>query len=139
MALWKYELVVLIDSSVSKENVEKIKKDVDWLVDKLWWKVLDIDDIWYLDVVYEIGSSSNPYFYSVYLELDWAVINDFKRQLSLFNWVVRYKIFKMKPNQRFLKLKDIEKEIESIDFAWLTKSWIFNEINHWISVSNDKK
>ena len=37
------------------------------------------------------------------------------------------------------KLKDIEKEIEKIDFAGLTKSGIFNEINQGTSSNEEKK
>jgi len=43
--------------------------------------------------------------------------------------VVRYKVFKMKPNQKFLKMKEIAKEIEQLDISGLLKSGIFNEID----------
>ncbi len=136
--LGKYEVVVLIDAANSAENIDNAKKNVENLIEKFWWKVLDRDDIGYLETLYEIGSSNNPYFYSLYTELEGTTIKDLKRQLGIVPGVVRYKVFKMKPSQKFLKLKDIEKEIENIDFAGLTKSGIFNEINQWTKAEENK-
>jgi ribosomal protein S6 len=139
MALGKYEVVVLIDAANSQEKIDSIKKSVEELIEKFGGKVLDKDDIGYLETLYEIGSSNNPYFYSLYTDLEGTTIKDFKRQLGILPGVVRYKVFKMKPNQKFLKLKDIEKEIEKIDFTGLTKSGIFNEINQGTSSNEEKK
>ena len=138
MALGKYEVVVLFDASNSQENIEAAKKTVDELINKFGWKVLDVDDIGYLETLFEIWSSNNPYFYSLYVELDGEQIKELKRQLGIVPAVVRYKVFKMKPNQKFLKLKDMEKEIEKIDFTGLTKSGIFNEINQGTKTSEEK-
>ena len=139
MALGKYEVVVLIDAANPQEKIDSIKKSVEELIEKFGGKVLDKDDIGYLETLYEIGSSNNPYFYSLYTDLEGTTIKDFKRQLGILPGVVRYKVFKMKPNQKFLKLKDIEKEIEKIDFTGLTKSGIFNEINQGTSSNEEKK
>jgi ribosomal protein S6 len=139
MALGKYEVVVLIDAANPQEKIDSIKKSVEELIEKFGGKVLDKDDIGYLETLYEIGSSNNPYFYSLYTDLEGTTIKDFKRQLGILLGVVRYKVFKMKPNQKFLKLKDIEKEIEKIDFTGLTKSGIFNEINQGTSSNEEKK
>jgi ribosomal protein S6 len=139
MALGKYEVVVLIDAANPQEKINSIKKSVEELIEKFGGKVLDKDDIGYLETLYEIGSSNNPYFYSLYTDLEGTTIKDFKRQLGILPGVVRYKVFKMKPNQKFLKLKDIEKEIEKIDFTGLTKSGIFNEINQGTSSNEEKK
>jgi len=129
MALAKYELVVLIDAANSSEQIENVKKNVETLISDFWGKVLDRDDIGHLETMYEIGSSNNPYFYSLFVELEGDTIKEFKRKLWIINGVVRYKVFKMKANQKFLKFKELEKELEKIDFTDLTKSWIFNEIS----------
>lgn len=138
MLLGRYEVVVLFDASNSKEEIESAKKNVEELIKKFGWKVLDIDDIGYLETLFEIGSTNNPYFYSLYVELEGEQIKEFNRQLAIIPAVVRYKIFKMKPNQKFLKLKDIEKEIEKIDIGQLTKSGIFNEMNQGTKTSEEK-
>ena len=138
MPLGKYEVVVLFDASNSKEEIESAKKNVEELIKKFGWKVLDIDDIGYLETLFEIGSTNNPYFYSLYVELEGEQIKEFNRQLAIIPAVVRYKIFKMKPNQKFLKLKDIEKEIEKIDIGELTKSGVFNEMNQGTKTSEEK-
>ena len=138
MPLGKYEVVVLFDASNSKEEIESAKKNVEELIKKFGWKILDIDDIGYLETLFEIGSTNNPYFYSLYVELEGEQIKEFNRQLAIMPAVVRYKIFKMKPNQKFLKLKDIEKEIEKIDIGELTKSGVFNEMNQGTKTSEEK-
>ena len=129
MALAKYELVVLINAANSSEQIENVKKNVEELISDFWGKVLDRDDIGHLETMYEIGSSNNPYFYSLFVELEGDTMKEFKRKLWIISGVVRYKVFKMKANQKFLKFKELEKELEKIDFTDLTKSWIFNEIS----------
>jgi len=70
MALGKYEVVVLIDATNPADKIEEIKKSVENLISEFGGKVLDRDDIGYLETLYEIGSSNNPYFYSLYTELE---------------------------------------------------------------------
>jgi len=128
MAFGKYEIVVLFDSTNSKDKINDTKKEIEKLITNFKWKILDIDDIWYMEALYEIGSSSNPYYYSLYVEFLWENIKEFKRKLWIVGPVVRYKVFKMKDNQKFLKFKEVEKELENIDFSDLSKPGIFNEI-----------
>lgn len=128
MALSKYEVVVLFDSSNSQDKIDSAKKEVESLIESFGGKVLDRDDIGYLDVLYKIGSSSNPYFYSIFVELDGENNKQLKRKLWIVPTLVRYKVLKMSNNQRFLKFKDIEKELWNIDFSDISKAGIFNEI-----------
>jgi len=128
MALLKYEVVVLFDSANPQEKIDSAKKEVDSLVESFGGKVLDRDDIGYLETLYKIGSSSNPYFYSILVELDGEQNKELKRKLSIMSTVVRYKILKMGNNQKFLKFKDLEKELWNVDFSNVSKSGIFHEI-----------
>jgi len=129
MALNKYEVVVLLDAANSQDKIDTTKKEVETLIESFGWKILDRDDIWYLETLYEIGSSNNPYFYSLYTELEGDTIKEFKRKLGIIWPVVRYKVLRMQDKQKFLKFKEIEKELANIDFSDLTKSGVFNEIN----------
>jgi ribosomal protein S6 len=122
MALSKYEVIVLFDAANSQETIDNTKKEVESLIESFGGKILDRDDIGHLETLYEIGSSNNPYFYSLYTELEGDTIKELKRRLGIIGPVVRYKIFKMKDNQKFLKFKEIEKELANVDFADLTKS-----------------
>jgi len=129
MALAKYEVVVLFDASNAQDKIDETKKEVESLIESFGWKVLDRDDIGYLETLYEIGSSNNPYFYSLYTELEGETIKEFKRKLGIIWPVVRYKVLRMDDDQKFLKFKEIEKELANIDFSNLSKSGVFNEIN----------
>lgn len=125
MALSKYEVVTLFWSSTSWDNIDKIKKEVESMLEEFWWKVLDRDDIGYLE---ESIISWNPYYYSLFTELEWSTIKDLKRKLSIIEGVDRVKVFKMKDSQKFLKFKEIEKELKDIDFSDISKNGIFHEI-----------
>ena len=128
MALAKYEVVVLFDAANAQDKIEETKKEVESLIETFGWKVLDRDDIGYLETLYEIGSSNNPYFYSLYTELEGETIKEFKRKLGIIWPVVRYKVLRMDEDKKFLKFKEIEKELANIDFSNLAKSGMFNEI-----------
>ena len=82
MALAKYEVVVLFDASNSQDKVDATKKEVESLIEQFAGKVLEKDDIGHLETLYQIGSSSNPYFYSLYTELEGTTIKEFKRKWS---------------------------------------------------------
>lgn len=125
MALSKYEVVTLFWSSTSWDNIDKLKKAVESMLEEFWWKVLDKDDIGYLE---ESIISWNPYYYSLFTELEWDTIKDLKRKLSIIEGVDRVKVFKMKDTQKFLKFKEIEKELKDIDFSDISKNGIFHEI-----------
>jgi len=128
MALAKYEVVVLFNAANSQETIDNTKKEVESMIESFGWKIIDRDDIGYLETLYEIGSSNNPYFYSLYTELEGETIKEFKRKLGIIWPVVRYKVLRMQDNQKFLKFKEIEKELANIDFSDLSKSGVFNEI-----------
>lgn len=128
MAFSKYEVVVLFDASNSQDKIDSTKKEVESLIDVFGGKVLDKDDIGYLKTLYNIGSSSNPYFYSLLVELDGEKNKELRRKLAIISTVVRVKILRMGNNQKFLKFKDIEKELWNIDFSNISKSGVFNEI-----------
>jgi len=128
MALLKYEVVVLFDATNSQEKIDSAKKEVDSLIENFGGKVLERDDIGYLETLYKIGSSLNPYFYSILVELDGEQNKEFKRKLGIMSTVVRYKVLKMSNNQKFLKFKDLEKELWNVDFSNVSKSGIFHEI-----------
>ena len=83
MALAKYEVVVLFDAANAQDKIEETKKEVESLIGTFGGKVLDRDDIGYLETLYEIGSSNNPYFYSLYTELEGETIKEFKRKLGI--------------------------------------------------------
>lgn len=128
MALSKYEVVVLFDAANSQEKIDSAKKDVENLIEGFGGKVLDRDDIGYLDTLYKIGSSSNPYFYSIFVELDGEKNKELKRKLSIVPTLVRYKVLAINNGKKFLKFKELEKELWNIDFSDISKLGIFNEI-----------
>ena len=126
MTLLKYEIVVLFKSSTSWTNIDELKKKFESVILQFWWKILEIDDIGYIK---DCTINWNPYYYSLYTNLEWTTIKDLKRKLSIIWNIDRINIFKMKDSQKFLKFKEIEKKLIDIDFSNIWKNNIFDEID----------
>ena len=106
----KYELVVLFDSAVSKNDLEANIKKVE---DLLWKSILEKDDIGLLDLAYKIKKRERAYFISYLLEFDWKKIIWLKDEFVIMPWMMRYFFYVMKPTQTFLKFKEVnQKEIK---------------------------
>lgn len=105
----KYELVIMIDSKMSKKDTVQIQSDIEWLFS---WKILEKDDIGILDLAIEVGWSRKAYFISYYLELDTADINKIKWELKLTKWLLRHVFYKLWAREKFLQFKDINKMFE---------------------------
>lgn len=105
----KYELVIMIDSKMSKKDNAQLQADVESLFS---WKILEKDDIWILDLAIEVGWSKKAYFVSYYLELDVNDLNSIRTELQLTKWVLRHVFFKLWANEKFLQFKDINKMFE---------------------------
>ena len=123
----KYELVALISSRLSNEEIDNTKKHIWKIVENEKGKVLDIDDIWNLKLEYEINKETNAYFYSICIDIEADSVIKFKNDLNLYKWILRWKMFKLWNKDQFLKFKDINETIVAeIDDE---NKWIFNEIN----------
>lgn len=105
----KYELVIMMDSRMSKKDTVQLQSDIESLFS---WKILEKDDIGILDLAIEVGWSKKAYFISYYLELETADINLIKWELQLTKWLLRHVFYKMWAKEKFLQFKDINKMFE---------------------------
>lgn len=105
----KYELVIMMDSRMSKKDTVQLQSDIESLFSG---KILEKDDIGILDLAIEVGWSKKAYFISYYLELETAAINVIAWELQLTKWVLRHVFYRLWAREKFLQFKDINKMFE---------------------------
>ncbi len=109
MNMRKYELVVIIDPRMQKAEIDETVSSIYSL---LWDALLDKDEIWMLDLAYEISGNDRAYFLSVYFEADNELLNKIDSKLKLMNKVLRYFVYNMWAWEKFLKYHEINKFFE---------------------------
>ena len=80
-----YELVVLIDSKLSSDDIKSIKEKVEKIVEKQDGKIKDRDDIGFMDMYYAYGSDKNDkaYFYSLFIEIGPEKIYNLRQKINI--------------------------------------------------------
>lgn len=114
----KYELVLMVDPSLKETDRKSLLKDVETT---LWSNILDTDDIWLQDLVYDLGSktgNNRAYFVSYYLQWDNASLDEIKKSLLYNKGILRYALFAMTNTQPFHHLAKLTKELEKVIGSW---------------------
>lgn len=108
----RYELVVLVDSRLSNEEIESNIK----LVDEILWKnLIEKDDMWLLDLEYNMNWADRAYFVSYFIDSDDTTMSVLRKHFFLNKEkILRYVFYKMSPKDEFLKYKDLQKKFENI-------------------------
>lgn len=112
----KYDLILLLDHELKKDDREKFLSEFEAVLKK---NILEKDEIWLLDLLYELNErkgKDRAYFVSYLVELDEEALELIKKTLLYSKIVLRYKIFSLNSSETFFKYKELvtqmEKEIE---------------------------
>lgn len=105
----RYELVVLIDPKLNKEDIAEAIKNIEWT---LWDSIKQKDEIGFLDLVTEIKSNNRAYFLSYEIEIDTDLMKSADAELKLMKPVLRYFFYKMAKNEIFFKFAEMSKKFE---------------------------
>ncbi len=105
----KYELVVLIDTRMKKEDIDACIKEVESLLSDSF---KEKDDIWILDLVHPVKWNDRAYFVSYMLEIDSKDIQSIEKQIKLNSSIVRHVFFRMDSEEEFLKYDEINKQFQ---------------------------
>lgn len=124
----KYEFVCLIDPRIWSDEIETLKTSVNSMLEKNG-KILDTDDMWLKDTIYEIKWVNRAYYYSLYLDLDPAAISSLKKDFWITKGVLRFSFFKMKPSEKFVKFDEVNKTLEELLPKYEVDKGQFNEIS----------
>lgn len=108
----RYELVVLIDSKLKKDDIQATLKTLE---DMFGEDIKQKDDIWIIEVSSQFEWHDRAYFVSYEIITAWEKIESVKRDLFLMKSVIRYFFYKMWKNEKFLKFADVSKMFELTD------------------------
>jgi len=115
----KYELVLLIDHTLKKEDRESM---VDGFEKTISESIIKKDDIGLLQLKYDLTGNKGhdtAYFVSYYVDLNEEIITGIKKELQFNKQVLRYRIFKMAETVPFFEFKDLQKKMEDeIESRW---------------------
>jgi len=130
----KYDVVLLVDASLSETNRKEVVSDFEKLIKKT---IVEQDDIGLQQLMYDLGSKSwndKAYVYSYCIEAEAEDLDIIKKSLLYNKTVKRYCIFKMDKNEEFLKFAKINEELQGIVDWWDPK-----KLGQKVAFFSDKK
>lgn len=112
-----YELVVLLQPQLSKEDHEKTVSEIENLVKENGGQIVATDEMGLLTLTHEITKAklSQAFFLSYHLQLPGEAIQKLKATFAITKGIVRFAFFSMTANEKFVIYKDINKTWEPVE------------------------
>lgn len=108
----KYELVVVLDPRLSKDDTASLVQTIE----TEFAKGFEIkDDMGLLDLESPIDGNERAYFISYLVALDPTQISQTKRVLGITKWILRSGIYKLSTHEKFLTFAQVNKMFEMSD------------------------
>jgi ribosomal protein S6 len=107
-----YELVVIIDATLTKAAIDEVKKKVTSLV-----QVVATDDIGLLTTVYPMRGNPQSYYISYHVEVDPTQLPAIQNKLQLDQGIIRFFFYRMGAQEKFVSFADMKKEFVAIEAA----------------------
>lgn len=107
-----YELVVVIDASLTKAAIDEIKKKVTSLV-----QVIATDDIGLLTTVYPMRGNPQSYYVSYHVEVDPKQLPVIQNKFQLDQGIIRFFFYRMRGDEQFMTFAGMKKDFLAIEEA----------------------
>ena len=109
-----YELVILLQPQLSKEDHDKVINDIQKLIADNGGKIVATDDMGMMTLAHDITKLKvkQAYFISYHLELGGDKIQSLKATFAITKGVLRFSFFAMAPREEFISYADINKKWE---------------------------
>ncbi len=109
-----YELVILLQPQLSKDEHEKLVSDIEKLIAEQGGKILATDDMGITVLAHQITKAklTQAYFISYQLDLSGDKIQALKSTFAITKGIVRFFFFIMDANEKFVSFKDTNKTWE---------------------------
>lgn len=130
----KYDLVLLVDASLSETNRKEVVTELETLIKKI---IVKQDDMGLQQLMYDLWSKAwndKAYVYSYYIEAKAEDLDIIKKHLLYNKAIKRYYVFKMDKNEDFLIFSKVSDELNEIIEAWDPK-----KLWQKVSFFSDKK
>lgn len=110
----KYELVCVLDTSLSSAAATEKKQKIESIVTNHQGSVLETDDLWLMPLAYPLNGQMQAYIISYYIALDPKHFDEIKMQFSIEKWLAKYFFYSMKDGDTFLKFSDLQQRHEAM-------------------------
>lgn len=130
----KYDVVLLVDSSLSETNRKETISEFEKLIKKT---MIQQDDMGLQQLMYDLGSKAwndKAYVYSYCIEAWNDTLEEIKKSLVYNKAIKRYMIFKIEKNSEFMKFSQVNDELNAI-IEW----WDAKKLGQKVTFFADKK
>ncbi len=109
-----YELVILLQPQLSKDDHEKLVNDIQKLLANSGGKIIATDDMGMTTLTHDITKLKlkQAYFISYHLELSGDKVQSLKAAFGIMKGLIRFAFFLMAPSEQFISYAEINKTWE---------------------------
>jgi len=133
----KYDVVLLIDASLSETNRKEVVSEFEKLIKK---NIIKQDDIGIQQLAYNLGNKTwndKAYMYSYCIEAQAEDLDMIKKNVLYNKAIKRYFIFKMGKTDEFVLFTKVNDELKTIIEAWDAKK-LWQKVNFFADKKNEK-
>lgn len=133
----KYEVVLLVDASLSENNRKEVVSEFEKLIKK---NILQEDAMGLQQLAYNLGNKAwndKAYVYSYYVEAEAEDLDMLKKNVLYNKAIKRYFIFKMDKSNEFLTFAKVNAELNAVIEWWDAKK-LWQKVNFFSDKKNAK-
>jgi len=133
----KYDVVLLIDASLSETNRKEVVSEFEKLIKK---NIVQQDDIGLQQLAYNLGNKAwndKAYVYSYCIEAQAEDLDMIKKNVLYNKAIKRYFIFKMDKTDDFVTFQKVNDELNTVIETWDAKK-LWQKVNFFSDKKNEK-
>lgn len=133
----KYDLVLLVDASLSETNRTEVITELETLIKKI---IVQQDNVGLQQLMYNLWSKAwndKAYVYSYCIEAKAEDLDIIKKHLLYNKAIKRYYLFKIDKNQDFLIFSKVTDELNAIIETWDPKK-LWQKVSFFSDKKNEK-
>jgi len=133
----KYDVVLLVDASLSENNRKEVVSEFEKLIKK---NIIELDDIGLQQLMYNLGNKAwndKAYVYSYYIQAEAEDLDMLKKNVLYNKAIKRYVIFKMESTEEIVKFAKVNDELKAIIETWDAKK-LGQKVNFFADKKNEK-
>jgi len=133
----KYDVVLLVDASLSETNRKEVVSDFEKLIKK---NIVQQDDIGLQQLAYNLGNKAwndKAYMYSYCIEAEAEDLDMIKKNVLYNKAIKRYFIFKMNKTADFVTFKKVNDELNAVIEGWDAKK-LWQKVSFFSDKKNEK-
>jgi len=109
-----YELVCVIDTTLSTADIKSLIERIENHVTTRNWVIKATDDMWLMPMAYPLNGQSQGYIVSYHISIDPTELPDAKVELGLEKGLAKFFFYGMKDSDEFMMFGDLQKRFDEI-------------------------